>query len=281
VLFCGLCDRRMQGTWTHGAPYYRCRFPNEYALANHVAHPRNVYLRERDILPTLDRWLAQALAPDRLDDTITAMIAADQQPSDNPAADRARAAITGCDQKLARYRAALDAGADPETVTTWIQQTTTDRQRAEADLRTIATTTARPALTRDQLRDLLTQITEPVTTLRNADPADKASIYAGLGIQLIYQPATRTVHANAKLNPQPVGRRFVSEDRPEPISDAHHHRRPAARHLRQSGWIRCCATAVRSTAATKARPRRFGPWAGAGTELRRRVRLKRRVALAG
>lgn len=27
LLFCGLCDRRMQGHWANAAPYYRCRFP--------------------------------------------------------------------------------------------------------------------------------------------------------------------------------------------------------------------------------------------------------------
>lgn len=36
----------MQGHWINSAPYYRCRFPAEYALANKLDHPRNVYLRE-------------------------------------------------------------------------------------------------------------------------------------------------------------------------------------------------------------------------------------------
>ncbi|MFT2017182.1 zinc ribbon domain-containing protein [Streptomyces sp. 796.1] len=40
---CALCTRRMQGQWSHGEAYYRCRFPEEYALANHVQHPRNIY----------------------------------------------------------------------------------------------------------------------------------------------------------------------------------------------------------------------------------------------
>jgi site-specific DNA recombinase len=42
ALFCGVCERRMQGHWINEAPYYRCRFPSEYALANKVRHPRNV-----------------------------------------------------------------------------------------------------------------------------------------------------------------------------------------------------------------------------------------------
>jgi hypothetical protein len=42
--------------------------------------------------------------------------------------------INECDAKLERYRAALDAGADPAVVTGWLAQTQTDRARAEADL---------------------------------------------------------------------------------------------------------------------------------------------------
>ena len=50
LLVCGLCDRRMQGHWANAAPYYRCSFPSEYGLANHVQHPRNVTLRQDAIL---------------------------------------------------------------------------------------------------------------------------------------------------------------------------------------------------------------------------------------
>ena len=30
---CVLCGRRMQGSWTNGQPYYRCKFPAEYAVS--------------------------------------------------------------------------------------------------------------------------------------------------------------------------------------------------------------------------------------------------------
>ncbi|GAB7046633.1 hypothetical protein JCM9534A_17590 [Catenuloplanes indicus JCM 9534] len=49
LIYCGLCERRMQGNFNHGLPHYRCRFPNEYALANHVEHPLTVYLRENPV----------------------------------------------------------------------------------------------------------------------------------------------------------------------------------------------------------------------------------------
>jgi site-specific DNA recombinase len=49
-VWCGICDRRMQSHWVNDAPYYRCRFPAEYALANRVQHPVNVYWLGRLVL---------------------------------------------------------------------------------------------------------------------------------------------------------------------------------------------------------------------------------------
>ncbi|MEH1017922.1 recombinase family protein, partial [Micromonospora sp. CPCC 206060] len=112
LIYCAACQRRMQGQYSHGDAYYRCRFAQEYALANEVDHPRNVYLREDTLIAPLDNWLATAFTPDRLDATITAMAKTDPDP--NPTATAAaRTTIAECDAKLERYRAALDAGADP------------------------------------------------------------------------------------------------------------------------------------------------------------------------
>ncbi len=82
LMLCGLCGRKMQSHQAHEMAYYRCRYPNEYALANHVQHPRNVYVAERDIVPALDNWLLTAFAPHRLTDTIRRLHAA--QPDTGP-----------------------------------------------------------------------------------------------------------------------------------------------------------------------------------------------------
>ncbi|MEU5907074.1 zinc ribbon domain-containing protein [Micromonospora sp. NPDC047527] len=82
LIYCAACDRRMQGQYSHGDAYYRCRFPQEYALANQVPHPRNVYLRENALTDPFDTWLATAFAPERIEQTITAM--ADAQSLDHP-----------------------------------------------------------------------------------------------------------------------------------------------------------------------------------------------------
>ena len=54
---CSLCKRRMQGQWTHGRAYYRCRYPLDYAVDEHE-HPRSIYVRaDRQSWPASKRRL--------------------------------------------------------------------------------------------------------------------------------------------------------------------------------------------------------------------------------
>ncbi|MBM0256656.1 hypothetical protein JNW89_07005 [Micromonospora sp. 4G55] len=189
----------MQGQYNHGDAYYRCRFPQEYALANQVPHPSNVYLREDALTDPLDTWLASAFAPHRIEQTITAM--ADAQPLDHSPATgtAAQTIVTECDAKLERYRTALDAGADPAVVTGWIAQTQAERARAEADLHANAGTTPR-RMSRAEITALVTALGDITTVLRDADPADKAEVYRQLGLRLTYRPETQTVRAEVDLS---------------------------------------------------------------------------------
>jgi site-specific DNA recombinase len=83
-VYCGFCHRRMQGQYNHGAAYYRCRYLKEYAFASHVHHPGNVYLRETDVLPAIDKWLSVIFTPHRLAQTIREMQAAQPPPPPDP-----------------------------------------------------------------------------------------------------------------------------------------------------------------------------------------------------
>jgi site-specific DNA recombinase len=185
--------------WGHfRPPKPRCRFPEEYALANRVQHPRNVYLRENWLTEPLDAWLAQAFAPHRLADTINAMAAADRDEGSDAAARATRRTLAECDTKLARYRAALDTGADPCVVTAWIAQTQAERVKAEADLRT---STGRSWMSRDEIARMVAVLGDLVAVLREADSADKAELYRQLGIRLTYHPGNNQVRAEARLDP--------------------------------------------------------------------------------
>ncbi|MGF1431542.1 recombinase family protein [Kitasatospora sp. LaBMicrA B282] len=200
---CATCDRKMQGQWIHGEAYHRCRFPAEYALANRIQHPRNVYLREKDVLGPLDHWLTRMFAPHRLDDTIDLLAAAQNLSPTSAAqtlrAESARTIITTCDAKLTTHRAALEAGADPALVTQWITETQATRARAEAELRTAQQARA-DQLTRDDIAALARANSDLVNVLAAAEPTDRAGLYQQLGLILTYDSGKQKVLVEMNLN---------------------------------------------------------------------------------
>jgi site-specific DNA recombinase len=200
---CGLCGRRMQGHWVNDAPYYRCRFPADYALANRVEHPLSVYLREAVIIGEVDRWLAREFAPHRLSETIRDLAAAWQggatRTSDQEEVARK---IAECDRKLGQYRAALDAGASPATVAGWIAETEAERARYEVGLRQVATAT-RHRMTEAEIKSIVSKLADIARVLSDADPDDKSEIFRQLGLKLTYHPGRRLVEA--RVEPSPYG----------------------------------------------------------------------------
>jgi hypothetical protein len=203
-LYCGFCERRMQGQYNHGDAYYRCRYPKEYALASHVRHPANVYLREADVLPVIDRWLTVIFAPRRLTRTIAEMQAAQATPATpEPAAPAqdTRAAIAGCDARLARYQAALDAGADPQTIAEWTRQVKAERAAALA--RDVSQARHQPGrLTDDDIRALITALGNLRDVIRDARPAEKAAIYDQLELKVTFKPGEAKIRAEVIIGPE-------------------------------------------------------------------------------
>ena len=198
LIFCGLCERRMQGSWNNGRPHYRCVYPTEYGLANHTEHPRSVYIRQDLIVPRLDQWLSRAFGPDQLTHTIRAM--ADAQTSGDDDTRRAtqvsaRQILADCDRRLARYRAALEAGTDPALIATWTAEVNAERAAAEVQLRA---TRPRPRMTADEIDTLVRGLGSVLAVLRDADPLDKAEIYRKVGLRLTYQPGENKMIAEAR-----------------------------------------------------------------------------------
>jgi site-specific DNA recombinase len=188
----------MQGSWNNGKPHYRCVYPTEYGLANHTEHPRSVYVREELIVPTLDRWLLRAFSPTALPQTIQAIADAQEDEQDDELLARtaeAKRIIADCDQRLARYRAALEAGTDPALIACWTAEVNTTRAAAQAQLRASGGSTR---MTSDEISSMVTALGSILDLLRDADPADKAKIYSGVGLKLTYQPGQNKVIAEAK-----------------------------------------------------------------------------------
>jgi site-specific DNA recombinase len=213
LLDCGICGRRMAGHSLRDEVRYRCRYPTEYALANQIDHPRTVYVRQDPIIEALDRWLAQLFDPEHLDDTCTRLATASgPSEADEAAVDAARRTIADCDQRLRRYRAALEQGADPAVVAAWIADVQGERLVAE---RLLAESRYR-ATTPESIRAVLDQLSDIPTVLAHADATLKADVYADLGLRMIYQPAEELVLVSASpCVPQRVSEGGLEPPRPE------------------------------------------------------------------
>ncbi len=209
-LHCGHCGRRMQGQYSNHEPYYRCRYPREYALASHVRHPGNVYLREADLLPAIDGWLHIIFAPHRLERTIREMEAAQEpgMPVPGPPEADVQAVIADCDARLARYQAALDAGADPQAVAKWTRQVEAERAAALARDASQPRQPASRRLTEDDIRILITGLGDLRDVVRDAEPAVKAAIYEQMGLKVTFLPGEDKIRADVTISPET----FVQQD---------------------------------------------------------------------
>jgi site-specific DNA recombinase len=194
LLFCGLCDRRMIGSFNNGRNHYRCTYSTEYADANRLAHPRSLYLREDKLVELVDPWIRRAFSPTNLRTTLRAMADAQHDDADQHRVIAAQEKITTCRTTLDRYRAALDAGTDPVLVQQWITQVQAEKAVAEADLRRI---NGRHIMTAEEIKTLVEAMAGIATILREADPTDKAEVYRQLGIKLTYKPGLRLIQAEA------------------------------------------------------------------------------------
>lgn len=193
VLYCALCDRRMEGHWHKKAPWYRCRFRQEYAAQD---HPANIYLREGAVTPALDEWIMTLFDPKHVDDTCRLLAEASADEEMEHRADRARTTLAEAERKLKKYKATLDAGGDPLVVARWLKETEQERQVATEELRAYEASSG--ALTPAAVRKMVKAAGPAIRRqLAKATPKQRAALYGDLGLKLLYYPEERQVLAEA------------------------------------------------------------------------------------
>jgi site-specific DNA recombinase len=192
---CAVCGRRMEGTYVHETARYRCKYPSEYALANKVEYPKTVYVREESIVPPLDSWIAGLFDPANLDATYEALaMAGSADDAGEARREAARRKMADCDQRLAKDRKVLDAGADPAVVAGWMAEVQGERLRDERELQAA---TPGERLSKAEIRRPVLALWDIASVLATADPKDKAEIYRELDVQVAYDPAKRLVSVTA------------------------------------------------------------------------------------
>lgn len=200
LLYCGLCNRKMQAHSYSDYIYFRCRYPDEYGLANKVQHPRNIYVRENEVIAILDDWLCKVLAPHRIKQALADSGGTDEDSAADTAVLRAQAKIAECGTKLSRHRAALETGADPATVVRWIAETNAELALAETQIRTSGTKPRR-TMTPEAIEELIAALGGLVEILHDADSADRQEVYRQLGLRLTYDPEKQVIRVEVNLHP--------------------------------------------------------------------------------
>jgi site-specific DNA recombinase len=192
---CGVCERRMSGSWNHGQAHYRCGWSSEYAGAT-GKHANWVYLKESEVTAALDTWLLRHFDPENVDATSKAMAAA--QVTDDAGAARAEAArrrITDCDDRLRKYRSALEAGADPAIVAGWMKESEAERLAAELEL---SETASQDPLSEREIRALIAVVRTSLASLDGADPEVRKTIYQEMGLRLTFHPERNAVEIESR-----------------------------------------------------------------------------------
>ena len=113
-----------------------------------------------------------------------------------------QAVIADCDARLARYQAALDAGADPQAVAEWTRQVKAERAAALARDASQARQQPVRQLTEDDIRALITGLGDLRDVIRDAEPAVKAAIYEQLGLKVTYLPGEDKIRADVTISPE-------------------------------------------------------------------------------
>ncbi|MER5757394.1 zinc ribbon domain-containing protein [Streptomyces sp. NPDC002088] len=201
---CSLCGRKMQPATIRNRVYYRCEFKDqEAALYPDLSHPRTVNLREGVVCRALDQWIARAFAPDRLTATIEALsaasIAASTAEIHTPKQAQGRQAIKDCERRLARYQAALAAGAAPG------RRHPVDQRGAERQGSGPRETRRAPhrhpeesPLNAQQIREITESLGEIAQRIHTAAADKKSPLYEALGITISYEHATRTATVRSR-----------------------------------------------------------------------------------
>ncbi|MEU1498740.1 hypothetical protein [Streptomyces sp. NPDC005732] len=141
-----------------------------------------INLREDHLLPSLDAWIAQVFDEARLDETLRAMLQTRQAgPRKDSEVEEVRRALAAIERRLAKHRAALDAGADPTVVAGWITEAQRERVLAAHRLTRRSTHAAHP-LTGEELRDIVAELGNMKGWLLHADPSRKEELYRELGL---------------------------------------------------------------------------------------------------
>jgi site-specific DNA recombinase len=193
LVMCAVCGRRMNGQQNHGRPHYCCKYRTQFGAEGALSHPKTVYLREDRLLGPLVEWLMDLFDPTRIDHTVELLAAAalsdHHQTSRKEGAERKLETALA---KICRSEQVLEAGGDPTTVATWLNDARAAEQEARLEL---ASLRQHAPLTANQIRAVLDALPRHEFLLSDGDPVVVNDFLHAINLTLTYDPVARTVTA--------------------------------------------------------------------------------------
>lgn len=203
---CAHCGKAMFGNTAKSKAYYRCSATRpDYATPSVLGHPPAYMVREERILAAVDAWLGALTAPEQINATIAAILAADRAGDTEPAeVARARRLWQRRELELERMLAAIRAGMDPVLAASQTRKIQAEIAQARSVIEQWGRSHRRATpLEQCEVRGALSQAGGLVAMLATADRADRAALYRTLGLSLRYEKETPTgqerVHARLEL----------------------------------------------------------------------------------
>ncbi|MEI2719950.1 recombinase family protein [Mycobacterium sp. 1245111.1] len=196
LLFCAACGRRMQGAARPGKQttriLYRCELGKSRSVPVDLSdHPRTVYLREDEVTARLDEWIATLADPEDL------ARGQEMDPSARTGHAALQRELSEVNSKVAALVAAVESGVAVEDLTAALRRRTAERDELRARLER----TERPhVMSAAQISQLVEELGGLSAILGAATGAERAQVYASLGLRLDYDPHLRRVTATADLS---------------------------------------------------------------------------------
>jgi hypothetical protein len=161
------CGRKMEGARRAHATFYRCAartlIPGAQQLLD---HPPTVYLREDQLARKVNSWIAGLFDPDHLESTVAALVGAQEADPAEAAQAVFRHRIRSAEEEMARPRRVLDAGWDPEQLTSQYNAAAAEKRAAQAGLDAVEVT---ERLTADEVRAMVAQLGDMRKVLDRAE----------------------------------------------------------------------------------------------------------------
>ena len=196
LLFCAACGRRMQGAARNGKRksriLYRCELGKSRSMPIDLRdHPRTVYLREDEVTARLDPWIASLADPEAL------ARGQDVDPAGNAGYVALQREFSEVNRKIAALVTAVESGVAVEDLKVALLRRSAERDELRARLER----TERPhIMSAAQINELVEELGGLCAVLDAATAAERAQVYASLGLRLDYDPYLRQVTATADLS---------------------------------------------------------------------------------